>query len=171
MPLRRHQVCCERGVYGWYVLARDVETAFQFRAAPNHEERIYLYIGTVTDKEGKSVTSRFIGEFFGAQISTDKHKSFDTDFAVSCAVAFLCQKQLDVYFHVLSAEKNREVETARSKDPILQKVTPKSVCLRPEIKRRIRSGTDLGKEIQELGVELEKLLKHRLTARKNPASC
>lgn len=162
--LRQHQASCEKGVYGWYVLTQDVRNSFQFEVTSCCEERIYLYIGTVTAKEGKSVTSRFIGELFGAQISTDKHKSFDTDFTVSCAIDFLVEKGLDVHFHVLDDDITREVEIARKRKPILQKVTSQKVSLRPEIKKKIRTDVALTKQIEEVGDEVKRLLGQRLAA-------
>jgi hypothetical protein len=145
-----------KGVYGWYVLRQDLELLGpEFKLSTSNEpngtpERIYLYIGTVKGGPRRSVAARFVGELLGSQISTDMQKSFDTDFAVSCAVDFLCQKGMDVYFDVLGDVHgtDEEMRIARDKRPLLQKVTAKKVFLHTDIKRKM-AGTLLDEKTLE----------------------
>jgi hypothetical protein len=143
-----------KGVYGWYVLREDLEIlGCEFQRATSDQgnrtpQRIYLYVGSVGDGPRRSVSARFVGELLGAQISSDQQKSFDTDFAVSCVIELLCEKGMNVYFDVLSDVHGNaeEVRIARDKQPILQKVTSRRVCLHSDIKRRM-TGNDLADEI------------------------
>lgn len=159
-----------KGVYGWYVLAKDVEMLGPvYRTSDSDHanstpERIYLYVGTVKDDPRRSVAARFVGELLGPQMSSDKHQSFDTDFAVSCVIEFLCEKGVDVYFDVLSDSHghDEEAKIAREKQPILQKVKLKQVCLHDDIKRRI-AGKNFDDEIAAVGPAVLHRLKERVS--------
>ncbi|PYV70033.1 MAG: hypothetical protein DMG97_20335 [Acidobacteria bacterium] len=147
-----------RGVYGWYILPKDlIRLGLQSRT----DQPTYLYIGTVTDKRLKSVTSRFLGELCGAQVCTDKEgKKFDTDFAMSCVITFLCEKGVDVYFHLLCEKcgQSYEVGIARNVKPVLQRVTPKTVRLHPSIRKEITLTAD---DIKNVGAAvIERLAAH-----------
>ncbi len=153
-----------RGVYGWYILSKDLSKLdIQVKTL----ERQYLYVGTVAGRCLKSVTSRFLGELCGAQVCTDKFgKKFDTDFAMSCVIAFLSEKGIDVYFHVLSEDygRNREVEIARRVKPVLQTVTKNSVRLNSCIKREIVKQKVRSEDFEALGQAVVDRLRGVLTA-------
>ncbi len=167
--MKDEQIKCIKGVYGWYVLSDDLEKLDPEYGVLDKNKRIYLYIGTVTDAPMSSVTSRFLGELYGAQISTDKGSKFDTDFAVSLVIAFLCEKEIDVYFEVLSEIHGieEEVRIAQQEDPILQTVSARRVQMRPDIKRAIVEKT-LAEEIEAVGTVVLGMLGAR--AHKNPVN-
>jgi hypothetical protein len=117
------------------------------------------------------VTARFLGELVGAQISSDKHgEKFDTDFAVSLAVAFLSDRGIDVYFDALSDVHGAtaEVKIARRERPLLQTVSSSRVKLSSDFKRRIpsdnagRAETVMGNEVEAFGQALLDRIKKRL---------
>lgn len=159
-----------KGVYGWYVLGEDVEVLGpEYRITGNDHgvstpERIYLYVGTVKDEPRRSVAARFVGELLGPQVCTDgKNKKFDTDFAVSCVIEFLCANGLNVYFDVLSNVQGEaeEMRIAHNERPLLQKITPKTVRLLPDFKRTI-SGSCLNDEVAAIGPAVLQRLKERV---------
>ena|SRR5437660_7662076 len=167
--MKDEQIKCIKGVYGWYILSDDLKKLDAEYGALDKSKRIYLYIGTVTGTHMSSVTSRFLGELYGVQISADKGSKFDTDFAVSLVIAFLCEKEINVYFDVLSDTHGieEEVRIAQREDPILQAVSAMRVKLRPDIKRAIVEKT-LAEEIATVGT----VVLGRLGARfpKNPVN-
>jgi len=148
-----------KGVYAWYVRLRDIEIlGTEYRLPANDtaygtQDRIFLYLGTVYAGTRRSVAMRFVGELLGPQISSDKNRSFDTDFTVSCVVEFLCRQGLNIYFDVLSNIHGcaEELRLAKEKQPILQKVGEKSVRLYPDIKRKITAAMNLEEEIAAVG--------------------
>jgi hypothetical protein len=158
-----------KGVYGWYVLRQDLEVLGPEYRLPAGDQasgkrKIYLYIGTVKDGSRRSVATRFVGELLGPQISCDQNRSFDTDFAVSCAIEFLCNNGVSVYFDVLSSYHGgvEEVRIANAKQPVLQEITPRTVRLRGDIKRKI-AGKDLNEEIRATGEVVLQRLKECLS--------
>jgi hypothetical protein len=150
--MKDEQIKCMKGVYGWYILSDDLQKLDPEYNILDRHKRIYLYIGTVTDAPMSSVTSRFLGELYGAQISADKGSKFDTDFAVSLVIAFLCEKEVNVYFDVLSDIHGveEEVRIAQQEDPILQTLSARRVQLRGDIRRAI-VGKTLAEEIAAVG--------------------
>lgn len=126
--INNEQIKCVRGVYAWYIFEGG--------------KKIYLYIGNTKENVCSSITSRFLGELSGPQISTDKGKSFDTDSTVSACIGFLVAKDYDIYFEKLSDNIEDEVSIAREKKPILQKVTENRVCLDNNIKVKINDNIE-----------------------------
>jgi hypothetical protein len=112
-----------KGVYGWYVHSGDLS---KLGLEPGANPKIYLYVGTVTNKPLKCVTSRFLSHLCGANVETDgKGKKIDTDFAMSCVIAFLPEKGVDVHFHILNPSfgAENEVKAAHCVKPVLQEVS------------------------------------------------
>jgi hypothetical protein len=134
---RKQQTKGIKGVYGWYVQAGDLS---KLGLEPRTDQKIYLYVGTVTGKPLKCVTSRFLSHLCGTNVETDgKGKKFDTDFTMSCVIAFLSEKSVDVHFHILDQNfgATNEVKMAQKVMPVLQKVTPGKVQLHSDIKGAI----------------------------------
>ena len=142
--IKKEQIKCLAGVYGWYFISDGVKK--------------YLYIGTNTDARFSSVTSRFLGELCGPQITTDKGKSLDTDFALSSCLGFLNEKGYNIYFEKLSdiPGKKEEIRIAKEKNPLLQKITEKRVCLNKNIKLKINNSAQ--EAFKKIEVELEKII-------------
>jgi len=153
--IKRQQIRGAKGCYGWYILRSQLPSSTD-RVAQS--ERVYLYVGTVTDAPMTSVTSRFLAELSGAQVTTDKGRSFDTDFVVSSALAFFTQRGINITFEILSEVNGRqeEIKIARERRPILQRVTDKSVQLLPELKRKI--GHDPADSFEAITIQLQRLL-------------
>lgn len=169
-PIKQEQIKAKKGVYRWYVLRDDLKVLFsqdelsgsdQAQGAP---EKIYLYIGTVADSPRASVTARFLGELCGASISTkgkkEKREKFDSDFAVSYAIALLDDDGIDVYFDLLCERHGREEEKGlvQKQRPILQK--DNSAQLHSHFKREIKRD-NLAEELEHFEKELLGRLKQR----------
>ena len=162
--LKGEQVKCIKGVYGWYILSGDLDKLGLTNDFPEErDKRIYLYIGTVAGGCVSSVTSRFIGELSGAQISTNMGANFDTDFAVSLVIVFLGDNGIDVYFDVLSETHGNveEVRIGREKQPILQEVKRGKLSLHGDIKKKI-GGKNLADEMATVGAAVLDRLKEKL---------
>lgn len=123
--INSEQINCIRGVYSWNAIIDGSEQC--------------LYIGTVTDANCSSITSRFLGELLGSQISSNKGISFDTDFTVSACLGFLNDCGYEIIFKKESDKhgKIEEVRIAIKKQPLLQNVTEKSVILKSDYKMKI----------------------------------
>jgi hypothetical protein len=151
LEIKEQQLRCTKGCYGWYIESSDLG-----KLDPRNTKvsrRIFLYIGTVRDTPQSSVTSRFLSELCGPQLSTDRGMSLDTDFVVSIILAMLSDRGVDVHFALLSrkAGTTEEVRLARQKNPILQRVTDRRVSLYPDLRLGMGGGAfdNAGNEVLE----------------------
>ena len=136
--LKKDQIQPVRGCYGWYIHCRDLQK-LGITFASSDPTEIFLYVGTIGEGCTASITSRFLGELCGPQVSTDQGQKFDTDFVMSAVLAFLGEKSVDVCFTLLSERTgtDEEVGLAKQKRPVLQKVTGRRVVLHSDLKRKI----------------------------------
>ena len=137
--IKNHQIQCQEGCYGWWISSADLvkfdNNNYKQEGAVS---KVYVYIGRAGRGVGgfRSITSRFLGELVGAQITTDRHHiRFDTDFITSATFALLTEMNIDIHFEILDNNPEREVEIAKDLgEIILQQVGLNSVYIRRNLK-------------------------------------